>query len=174
MSARYAATTEVPAERTRAEIEATLRRYGHTDAFAYGREGDCEILGFRLYGRYVRFTVFQPTSQDRVVAYTPGGKCRPPGPAIEAAIAAEHRRRWRVLLLQIKAKLEMVEMEVDERARQAAAEREFMGNLLLPDGRTMAEFIQPQLDVIYGQGAMPSLLPGVRPHDLPALGEGRP
>ena len=34
---KYAATTDVPAEKSRAEIEATLRRYGAT-GFAYGWE----------------------------------------------------------------------------------------------------------------------------------------
>lgn len=173
MSGRYAAGTEVAPERSRAEIEATLRRYGHADAFAYGRDGDREIIGFRIYGRYVRFTVTMPLESDPVIQRTPGGKYRSPRER-EVAIAAEHRRRWRVLLLQIKARLEVIEAEGHhaEAQKQAAAEREFMAYLLLPDGRTMAEYVGPQLARLYDTGQMPALLPGLRADDLPRLDSG--
>ena len=39
MAGRYAAQTEVSSDRSRAEIERTLRKYGAT-AFAYGWEGN--------------------------------------------------------------------------------------------------------------------------------------
>jgi hypothetical protein len=40
-------------------------------------------------------------------------------------------------------------------------------DLLLPNNQTMAEFIAPQLERVYTQGALPALLPG-----LPERGGG--
>jgi hypothetical protein len=50
--ARYAAQTEVSSDRSRSEIERTLRRYGAT-AFAYGWEGNRAQIGFKLADRQI-------------------------------------------------------------------------------------------------------------------------
>ena len=42
-------------------------------------------------------------------------------------------------------------------------EAEFLANILLPDGRTVHEALQPQLAESYKSGRMPPLLPGPRP-----------
>lgn len=53
----------------------------------------------------------------------------------------------------IKAKLEMVY------SGDTTFEREFMADILLPDGTTVGEVMVPQLAASYADGAMPSLLP---------------
>lgn len=54
---RYAADTSVSVERSKAEIEKTLTRYG-ASAFAYGWEGDEAMIQFRAakwwLGEYTR------------------------------------------------------------------------------------------------------------------------
>lgn len=56
---RYAEDTSVTTDRSRAEIERTLTRYG-ASAFMYGWDGDAAALGFRLGGRQVRFRLTMP------------------------------------------------------------------------------------------------------------------
>lgn len=37
---------------------------------------------------------------------------------------------------------------------------EFLSNVALPDGRTVGEWVGPQLAQVYARQAMPALLPG--------------
>jgi hypothetical protein len=56
-------------------------------------------------------------------------------------------------LLLIKAKLEAVTSGI------TSIDEEFMPNICLPDGRTVGEFIQPQIEESYRTGQMPPMLP---------------
>lgn len=51
---RYAAQTDAPSDRSRAEIERTLQRYG-ADQFIYGWEAKQALIGFRANGKQVNF-----------------------------------------------------------------------------------------------------------------------
>ena len=53
---QYAAKTDVPSDRTRTEIERTLRRYNAT-AFAYGWQNGAATIGFTVANRSVRVEV---------------------------------------------------------------------------------------------------------------------
>jgi hypothetical protein len=48
----YAAQTSVSADKSRAEIERTLTRYGAT-SFAYGWQGSQAMVGFVMAGRQI-------------------------------------------------------------------------------------------------------------------------
>lgn len=126
----YAAKTKVPASQTRNEIEATLKRYG-ADQFYYGQKPGVVAVAFRAKGRHVRFTMSVPD---------------------EAKQSQVYRQRWRALLLCIKAKLESVSSGIEE------FDEAFMAQLILPDGRTMAEATLPQIAQAYESGKMPPLL----------------
>jgi hypothetical protein len=63
------------------------------------------------------------------------------------------RSAWRRLLLVVKAKLELV------RDADSSIEREFLADILLPNGSTVHEELGPQLDDSYRTGSMPPLLP---------------
>ena len=152
MTGRYAAATEVPSDRSRTEIERTLRRYGAT-AFAYGWEGATAHVGFKLAGRQIRFTLPLPDPESREFTVTATGRQRSTSAAEEAYEQAV-RQRWRALALVIKAKLEAVEAGI------STVEDEFLHAIALPDGRTVGEWLSPQLAAVYGQHAMPALLPG--------------
>ena len=68
--------------------------------------------------------------------------------AINREYDQEYRRRARVLLIAVKAKLEMVNIG------QSSMEQEFLGDLLLSSGRTMSEWAADELPRL-GQGEEP-------------------
>lgn len=142
----YARDTDVTPERSRAEIERTLTRYGCA-AFGYGWQEDKAVVSFKAHGRFVQFVVPMPdtneTSYNRAGARL-GGKQA--GQAHEKAI----RQRWRALALCIKAKLEAVDSGI------ASFEEEFLANILLPNGETVATFLLPQIEETYESGQMPA------------------
>ena len=149
---RYAAHTEVPAERSRTEIERTLMRYGATK-FVYGWQDEAAIVAFELRGRQVKFVLPLPAKASRAFIYTPGRRrLRTPEQALQAWEQTT-RQCWRALALIIKAKLEAVESGV------VSLEEEFLAHTLLPDGRTVGQWLQPQLEHAYQTRRMPSMLP---------------
>jgi hypothetical protein len=150
----YAQGTEVPADRSRAEIEKMLTRFG-ADQFVAGWEKDhIAMIGFRVHARMVRIALPMPDPNDPLIRLTPAGKTRT---AIqqEDAYAKEERRRWRSLVLVIKAKLAAVEDGI------STIEREFLADVLLPDGSTLGAWIQPQVERAYAAAEMPSMLPAL-------------
>ena len=68
--AKYAATTSVTSEKSRAEIERTLSKYGAT-SFAYGWEETRSVIGFRIENRQVRFVLPLPDRHSREFTHTP-------------------------------------------------------------------------------------------------------
>jgi hypothetical protein len=83
----FAATTQVPVERTKAEIEKLVRKYG-AKGFGVGWQGDRAQVSFVAHERHIRFTIIVPQA------------------------AQAQRSRWRTLLLLVKAKLEAVDAKV--------------------------------------------------------------
>jgi len=152
MPGRYAANTEVSSDRSRSEIERTLRRYG-ASAFGYAWEGQSAQIAFRLADRQIRFTLPLPDQRSREFTLTPTGRERSRSSAEEAYEQAV-RQRWRALALVIKAKLEAVEAEI------STVEREFLDAIMLPDGRTVGDWLGPQLAAVYTSNSMPALMPG--------------
>src|SRR5215831_5864853 len=110
---RYAATTEVPSDRSRAEIERTLQRYG-ADQFMYGWETRQAVIAFRAHGKQVRFELPLPDRRAREFTHTPGRQVLRSDGAQQEAYEQAVRQRWRALALVIKAKLEAVEAGITE------------------------------------------------------------
>jgi hypothetical protein len=157
VTGRYAADTTVPADRSRAEIERTLTRYG-ASAFAYAWEGDRSIVGFKFEGRHIRLTLTMPARESfrRVPDKGRIGGFRNRTDAqLETAYDQACRQRWRALALVVKAKLEAVESGI------STLEREFLADVVLSEGQTVGEWIAPQLEVAYRNGGMPEMLPGL-------------
>lgn len=150
---RYAAQTEVSAERSRAEIEKTLIRYGAA-GFAYGWQGAVVVIGFEMQDRRIRFKLPMPDKNLREFTHTPSrGNKRSPQEA-EAAWEQATRQKWRALSLAIKAKLEAVESGI------TTFEEEFLAHIVLPNGKTYGEWAVPQIEQSYKHGILPPLLPG--------------
>lgn len=177
---RYAQDTEVPVERSRAEIERLLKAHG---ASQFGSASDEEkgiaFVMFKLQDRMFRIEVVSPT----VAQFKRADPPPPPEPhkngrhpysreqldqrdrteyervlkrhdANENARAqrwldGEERRRWRAQLLLLKAKLEMVAMGA------TTVEREFMADMLMANGQTVAQHALPQIEAMYRDGKMP-------------------
>lgn len=133
---RFAEATKVPVAQSRAEIERLLDRHR---AKQYGTAVDYELrearVQFRLHERIVRFVISLPDP----------GKLR--GDRLDQA----ERQRWRALLLVIKAKLEAVENSI------ATFEEEFLAHIVLPNDRTVADYVIPQVTAMYQTGRMLAL-----------------
>lgn len=151
--ARYAENTGVSSEKSRGEIESTLRRYG-ASKFAYGWDEHAATLGFALGERMVRFRLPLPDRNERRFTHTPGRGLVRSAEDRDAQWEQAIRQSWRALNLVIKAKLEAVETGI------STVEREFLADVLLPDGRTLGEWAAPQLALAYERNSMPALMPG--------------
>ncbi len=158
---RYAAETTVASDRSRAEIERILERYG-ASSFMYGWQKERAIVAFEMHGRRIRFELPMPSREDRAFTRTPTGLVRTEKARQEAYEQAV-RQRWRALALVIKAKLEAVESHI------SSFDEEFMANIVLPSGETVGESILPQVEIAYKGGALPALLPGAETTPVIAL-----
>lgn len=148
---RYAASTDVTSDRSRAEIERTLTRYG-AQQFMYGYDQTRAIVGFQINNRQVRFVLPMPDRADREFTRTPTGKQRVAS-QVAAAYEQAVRQKWRALNLVIKAKLEAVESGI------VTFDAEFLAHLVLPNGRTVADEVVPMVETAYETNQMPVLLP---------------
>ena len=132
---RFAETTKVPVERTRQEIEELLRRHGATQLLQASdtevKKGETSaVVQFRISERMVRLRFGVPTQPQKA------------------------RQKWRMMLMILKAKLEFVA------DGGSTIEREFLADVLLPDGQSVGEWFAPQLKNSYQTGGMPPLLGG--------------
>jgi len=146
----YAKDTTVSPERSRAEIETTLRRYG-AEAFSYGFDGEKAAIAFRAMGRMVRFNVVVPDLKDFRFTGGRNPRRRTDG-QMQSARDQVERQRWRALLLVIKAKLESIEAGIE------TFDEAFMPHLLLPDGQRFGDWAADEIVHIYESGEMPRLL----------------
>ncbi len=141
---RYAENTQVSADRSKAEIERTLLRYG-VDGFMYGISAKGAGIGFSFKGRTIQLNVPLPKRDD----YRPNKTG-------EMNWQKECRRLWRVLLLWIKANLEVVESGL------ITFEDVFLAQTCLPSGMTVAQDIQEKIEQMVTTGKMPKLLEGIK------------
>lgn len=147
---QYAERTAVSSEKSRADIEKTLTRYG-ASGFMYGWSNDVATVAFEMAGRRVMFRLHLP-ARDKF-SETENGRKRTAASA-ESAYEQSVRQRWRALALVIKAKLEAVESGI------TVFEEEFMAHIVLPGGETIGQRILPRIDDAYRTGSLPNLLPG--------------
>ena len=152
MNPRYAENTQVSSEKSRAEIERTLSRYG-ASGFMYGWNQNSAVVVFQAYSRQVKFILEMPDRNNRDFTHTPSRGTKRSSAQIEAAYEQCVRQRWRALALVIKAKLEAVESGI------TCFEDEFMAHIVLPSGETVGGWLRPQIEKAYSTGHMPKLLP---------------
>lgn len=153
---KFAASTDVSSEQSRAEIERTLQRYG-ADQFMYGWQEEQAIVMFRMGGRHIRFTLTMPDRNADEFWFTPTRRNKRSEAQAHKEWEQATRQRWRALALVIKAKLEAVESGITE------FEDEFLAHIMLPDGSTVSQFMRPQVEAAYREGVMPSMLPALGP-----------
>ena len=137
---QYAKNTSVSVDRSKAEIERTLDRYG-VDAFFYSKSASGAGIGFTFKGRTIKLNVPLPDRKEYRDNKTG-----------EANWEKECRRLWRVLLLRIKGDLEAVESGL------ITFEDVFLAQTCLPDGSTVGQVIQEKINLMVTDGRMPKLL----------------
>lgn len=142
---KYAEGTEVAVEKSRAELEHLLMKHGATEFEIYRSAELCRVR-FRMRDRMVRQDVRVPDRKDY--------RAKKSEADVTRMVDAEHRRRWRVCVLLIKAKLEIVA------SGESSFEREFLADIMLADGSTVGEVTIPRIAESYESGSMPRLLLG--------------
>lgn len=133
---RYAEGTKTPAIQTRTAIEKMLLE-ASADQFLNGNDVSKEraFIQFTMAKRMFRIYVDYAKHKDR-------------------AFEREQREReaWRLLLLLVKAKLQLIRMG------ESKAEIEFLANVMMPDGSTVGEHVLPAIAESYATGKMTPLL----------------
>jgi len=152
--AQYASSTSVSPEKSRAEIERTLSRYG-AKRFAYMRDDDAgwARIQFDLTGRMVQIELPLPKRDERRFTHTEARDVERSEDAARKQWEQACKQGWRALGLVIKAKLEAVEAGI------STFEREFMANLLLPNGQTAGDVLVPRILEAQGSKEMLAALP---------------
>lgn len=149
---RFAASTDVSVERSRAEIEKLITRYGATSTAFMNAPGRALIM-FEAQDRRIVFELPLPEQTDPKFKKTPTGRTKRHPEAFFAAWEQACRQRWRALALVIKAKLEAVETGI------TTFEDEFLAHIVMPDGMTVGKHVRPHIAAIYAGGNMRPLLP---------------
>jgi hypothetical protein len=154
----YAANSSVPVARSRAELQQVLERAKCTSAMV-GESGGEAMVAFELQGRVVKmrwpipkrdadaFVYKQPTGAEKNRMWW-----RKNAPGVADKLHAQAvRSAWRVLILIVKAKLEVIE------AGLSTVEREFLADLLLPGGQTVHDAMRENIALVYDTNQVPML-----------------
>jgi hypothetical protein len=148
---RFAQNTDVPVEKSRAEIERLITRYGATST-AFFNAPDRAMIAFECQGRRMMFELKLPHRDEKRFQKDGRGSVRSPEKR-HAAWEQACRQNWRALCLVIKAKLEAVESGI------TTFEDEFLAHIVLLDGQTLGSHVKPRVAAIYQSGKMLPLLP---------------
>lgn len=143
----YAEKTSVSVSKTKADIEDLIQKAG-AGQFVSGYKENMAVIGFSLAN-----VLPLPDKQEQKFWFTPERRTKRSEKQAYEAWEQACRSRWRSLYLIIKAKLEAVNSGI------STIEREFFYDIVLPDGKTVGEFMAPQIETAYKTGEMPPLLP---------------
>lgn len=154
----YAQDTSVSVERSRAEIESTLAKYG-ANKFGYMTDETSAMIGFVMNDKAIKFVLPLPnpngeefTVITRMWGGRPTGKTATRRPEDARRLWEQAcRSRWRSLNLCIKAKLEAVAAGI------TTFETEFLAHIVTPGGKTIGQRLLPQLDGMQRDGKWPAL-----------------
>lgn len=124
---RFAEQTKVPIARSKAAVEQLLAKRQASEFGTYTDPKGSHV-SFRVEGLFVRISVPMPDGDER-----------------------EARRRWRSILLALKAKFDAVDSEI------STLEQEFMAHIVVADGQTVGEHLLPRLAAALTAGKMPRL-----------------
>lgn len=149
--ARFAEATTVSVEKSRAEIEKLITRYGATSTAFMNAPGRA-IVCFEANSRRIMFELKLPDRAEKRFMRNGFGHLLPVPKQVEKWEQA-CRQSWRALALVIKAKLEAVETGI------TSFEDEFLAHIVMPDGQTVASHIKPRIAEAYAGGKMLALMP---------------
>lgn len=149
---QFAKQTSVSVEKSKAEIENNLQKYGAT-AFSYAIRNSPTnakaMIQFEYNGKVVQFNLPLPDLTE--YSKTPTGLERSPDAQLKHWEQG-CRQRWRALNLCIKAKLESVECGI------TTFEQEFLAHIIIPGtGKTIGSDILPKIERAYDENTVPLL-----------------
>jgi hypothetical protein len=127
---RFAEDTKVSVGSSQGEIKDRLKAAG-ASRIAVFEEPEGSSVAFEIEARQYRISVPLPTGKNA---------------------QQEERRAWRLMLLLIKAKTEAI------REGATTVEREFLADMLMPNGRTLHETAAESIRIAYESGKMPKSL----------------
>ena len=150
---RYASGTAVATERSQAEIKKTLQRYG-ADNVTIGESMAQGVALIQFLHRDLpcQIRVKLPKAQEERFHLTPSRGRRRTSEAARMAWQDECRRKWRVILLLIKAKLEAIEEEV------VSPREALLSWLLLPNGQNVSQALEGKWEKMLKGGDVGQLL----------------
>jgi len=148
MDGKYARGTTVSVEKSQAEAQQILRRYG-AKKFGVMEDEHSAYLMFEFKGMSIQISISLPNLAR--FQRTENGRSRTDR-AAEEARAAAIRQRYRALILAVKAKLEAVECGI------STIEKEFMAFIVMPNGQQLYDLLEPELQKMVETGVMPKLL----------------
>lgn len=136
---RYAKTTTVSVERSKAEVEKTLKRYGIKEFF-FGSSPKGDGFGFKHDGNVYKINMPHPNPDDF---------------STDKQFEQACRQRWRIMLLSMKADLEKIEIGL------ISFDDQFLYAKALPDGSTVSDFMKlPENKRRLEKAEMPKMLTG--------------
>lgn len=146
----YAANTAVSVDKSRAEIEATLVRYGATMYFS-GWDEEHAFVRFCVRERHIKLVLPLPKREERRFTHHKDryGLVRVNGAAKALDLFEQAKRSlFRALLLALKAKLESVESRIE------TFEQAFLAHIVLPDDSLVGDRVQALVDAAYRTGRL--------------------
>lgn len=139
----YADRTEVPFERSVAEIVAMVKRAGAMQIGQMDDDGFYAIQ-FSLADRMIRFRLPLPSIED--MPKRDGRNSLLTNKQLIARLEQAKRSKARALMLVIKAKLESVEAGIE------TVEQAFLANVVMADGATVYDRISRPIALEYQSG----------------------
>jgi succinylarginine dihydrolase len=133
MAAVYAQGTEVPPEKSAAEIQAMLKSLGAQRMGIMHSPAETVVV-FDVRGAMYRIATPPLTPRPRVKA------------------EQLEREAWRALVLLVKAKKVAIEQKI------TTVEKEFMADTVMPDGSTLLDHREAIITHNYREGGAPRLL----------------
>jgi hypothetical protein len=152
---RFAEGTSVSSDRSRAEIDSLLMRYG-ANSFVYGMNADSAMVAFEMRGRRIKFVLPMPDRTGKEFQMGVHPHSHKPTQLSPEKVAAKYeqatRERWRALVLCIKAKLESVESKIE------TFEEAFLPHIVMSNGRTIGETLLPDIAKLVDSSKLPPML----------------
>lgn len=148
----YANNTTVSVEKSQQEVQAILRKYG-ANKFGTMEDHEKAYIMFGYNNLMIQISVDLPVKEN--VSSTPTGRKRKEN-QIDQLYEQSIKQRWRSLVLLVKAKLVAVSEGL------TTIEKEFLGDIVMADGRTISMKVLPQIKKMAETGKMPQLtfIPG--------------
>jgi len=147
----YAAGTSVSVQKSKFELDALLQRHGATQRGYFDDDTKGEaVVAFTLRGRQYRLVLPLPKFDSFATREVKRGhrvtKERTTPELQRKLFEQASRERWRLFVLLVKAKLEVVALGI------TSAEHEFLADLVLPNGQGLHDALKKPVEEMYITG----------------------